>query len=52
MKDLTVDEVVDYIPSLTPEGKWTMSSMDKMFRFILTGGEPFFRMAKSPCRFI
>ena len=26
MKDHTVDEVVDYILSLTPEGKWTMSN--------------------------
>ena len=39
MKDHTVDEVVDYILSLTPEGKWTMSNGQDV-HFILTGGEP------------
>jgi len=39
MKDHTVDEVVDYVLSLTPEGKWTMSNGQDV-HFILTGGEP------------
>ena len=39
MKDHTIDEVVDYVLSLTPEGKWTMSNGQDV-HFILTGGEP------------
>ena len=39
MKDHTVDEVVDYVLSLTPEGKWTMQNGQDV-HFILTGGEP------------
>jgi len=39
MKDHTVDEVVDYVLSLTPEGKWTMANGQDV-HFILTGGEP------------
>ena len=39
MKDHEVNEVVDYIISLTPEGKWTMSNGQDI-HFILTGGEP------------
>ena len=39
MKDHTVEEVVDYVLSLTPEGKWTMQNGQDV-HFILTGGEP------------
>ena len=39
MKDHTVDEVVDYVLSLTPEGKWSMNNGQDV-HFILTGGEP------------
>jgi len=39
MKDHTVDEVVDYVLSLTPQGKWTMDNGQDV-HFILTGGEP------------
>jgi organic radical activating enzyme len=39
MKDKTVDEVVEHILSLTPEGKWTMNNGQDV-HFILTGGEP------------
>lgn len=39
MKDQTIDEVVDYLLSLTPEGKWSMSNGQDI-HFILTGGEP------------
>ena len=39
MMDKTVDEVVDHVLSLTPEGKWTMSNGQDV-HFILTGGEP------------
>ena len=39
MMDKTVDEVVDHVLSLTPEGRWTMSNGQDV-HFILTGGEP------------
>jgi len=39
MKDRTVDEVVDHLLSLTPEGRWTMSNGQDV-HLILTGGEP------------
>jgi 7-carboxy-7-deazaguanine synthase len=39
MKDRTVDEVVEHILSLTPQGKWTMDNGQDV-HFILTGGEP------------
>lgn len=39
MKDRTVDEVVDHLLSLTPEGCWTMSNGQDV-HLILTGGEP------------
>ena len=39
MKDHSVDEVVDYVLSLTPQGKWTMDNGQDI-HFILTGGEP------------
>jgi len=39
MKDHTVDEVVDYVLGLTPQGKWTMDNGQDV-HFILTGGEP------------
>ena len=39
MKDRTVDEVVDHLLSLTPEGKWTMDNGQDV-HLILTGGEP------------
>ena len=39
MMDKTVDEVVDHVLSLTPEGKWTMANGQDV-HFILTGGEP------------
>ena len=34
-----IDEVVDYLISLLPEGKWTMANGQDV-HFILTGGEP------------
>jgi len=39
MMDKTVDEVVDDVLSLTPEGKWMMDNGQDI-HFILTGGEP------------
>lgn len=39
MMDKTVDEVVEHLLSLTPEGKWTMSNGQDI-HLILTGGEP------------
>jgi 7-carboxy-7-deazaguanine synthase len=39
MNDRTVDEVVEHILSLTPQGKWTMDNGQDV-HFILTGGEP------------
>ena len=39
MKDHTIDEVVDYVLSLTPNGSWTMDNGQDI-HFILTGGEP------------
>lgn len=39
MMDRTVDEVVDHLLSLTPEGKWTMDNGQDI-HLILTGGEP------------
>ena len=39
MKDHTIDEVVDYVLGLTPQGKWTMDNGQDI-HFILTGGEP------------
>ena len=39
MMDKTIDEVVDHVLSLTPEGKWKMSNGQDV-HFILTGGEP------------
>ena len=39
MKDRTVDEVVEHLLSLTPEGKWTLSNGQDV-HLILTGGEP------------
>ena len=39
MMDKTVDEVVDHLLSLTPEGKWTMSNGQDV-HLIMTGGEP------------
>ena len=38
-RQATVDEVVEHILSLTPEGKWTMDCGQDV-HFILTGGEP------------
>ena len=35
----TIDEVVEHLLSLLPEGKWTMSNGQDV-HFILTGGEP------------
>ena len=37
--DKTIDEVVDHLLSLTPEGKWTMDNGQDV-HLILTGGEP------------
>jgi organic radical activating enzyme len=37
--DKTVDEVVDHLLSLTPEGKWTLSNGQDV-HLIMTGGEP------------
>jgi len=39
MKDREVDEVVEHLLSLTPEGKWTMDNGQDV-HLILTGGEP------------
>jgi len=39
MMDRTVDEVVEHLLSLTPEGKWTMDSGQDI-HLIFTGGEP------------
>jgi len=39
MMDKTVDEVVEHLLSLTPEGKWTMDNGQDV-HLILTGGEP------------
>lgn len=39
MKDRNVDEAVEHLLSLTPEGKWTMDNGQDI-HFILTGGEP------------
>jgi organic radical activating enzyme len=39
MNDRTVDEVVEHILSITPQGKWTMDNGQDV-HFILTGGEP------------
>tara|TARA_R110000868_G_scaffold361701_1_gene623709 strand:- start:289 stop:1161 length:873 start_codon:yes stop_codon:yes gene_type:complete len=37
--DKTIDEVVEHLLSLTPEGKWTMDNGQDV-HLILTGGEP------------
>ena len=37
--DATIDEVVEHLLSLTPEGKWTMNNGQDV-HLILTGGEP------------
>ncbi len=37
--DRTIDEVVEHLLSLTPEGKWTMDNGQDV-HLILTGGEP------------
>jgi len=39
MMDRTVDEVVEHLLSLTPEGSWTMKNGQDV-HLILTGGEP------------
>ena len=39
MQDRTVDEVVEHLLSLTPEGKWTMDNGQDV-HLIITGGEP------------
>ena len=39
MQDRTVDEVVEHLLSLTPEGKWTMDNGQDV-HLIFTGGEP------------
>ena len=38
-KEATIDEVVEHLLSLTPEGKWTMDNGQDV-HLILTGGEP------------
>ena len=38
-KNVEVEEVVDHLISLLPEGKWTMDNGQDI-HFILTGGEP------------
>ena len=38
-KQATVDEVVEHLLSLTPEGKWTMNNGQDI-HLIMTGGEP------------
>jgi len=39
MMDRTVDEVVDHLLSLTPEGSWTMKNGQDV-HLVITGGEP------------
>lgn len=39
MQDKTVDEVVEHLLSLTPEGKWIMNNGQDI-HLIITGGEP------------
>jgi organic radical activating enzyme len=39
MQDKTVDEVVEHLLSLTPQGKWTMDNGQDV-HLIITGGEP------------
>jgi len=39
MMDKTVDEVVEHLLSLTPEGKWTMDNGQDV-HLVITGGEP------------
>ncbi|SVC13805.1 uncharacterized protein METZ01_LOCUS266659, partial [marine metagenome] len=39
MMDKTIDEVVEHLLSLTPEGKWTMQNGQDI-HLIFTGGEP------------
>ena len=39
MMDRTVDEVVDHLLSLIPEGKWTMDNGQDV-HLVITGGEP------------
>ena len=39
MVDRTVDEVVDHLLSLVPEGKWTMDNGQDI-HLVITGGEP------------
>jgi len=39
MMDRTVDEVIDHLLSLTPEGKWTMDNGQDV-HLVITGGEP------------
>lgn len=39
MMDRTIDEIVEHLLSLTPEGKWTMSNGQDV-HLIMTGGEP------------
>ena len=38
-KEATIDEVVEHLLSLTPEGKWTMDNGQDI-HLIMTGGEP------------
>ena len=38
-REATIDEVVEHLLSLTPEGKWTMNNGQDV-HLILTGGEP------------
>jgi 7-carboxy-7-deazaguanine synthase len=39
MMDRTVDEVVEHLLSITPEGKWTMDNGQDV-HLVITGGEP------------
>lgn len=39
MMDKTIDEVVEHLLSLTPEGKWTMDNGQDV-HLVITGGEP------------
>jgi len=39
MMDRTVEEVIDHLLSLTPEGKWTMDNGQDV-HLVITGGEP------------
>lgn len=39
VQDRTIDEVVDHLLSITPEGRWTMDNGQDV-HLILTGGEP------------